>query len=105
MELIGNPNVVDMEYAVRGPIPARAGELKRQGRKIIPCNIGNPQALGQRPISYYREVLSLARGECLTLREVGERMDRSPEAVRKLLDRALSRLGAEFGRLRGESRG
>ncbi|MXY48515.1 MAG: aminotransferase class I/II-fold pyridoxal phosphate-dependent enzyme [Gemmatimonadetes bacterium] len=54
-----NRRILDMEYAVRGPIPQRAAELKRQGRRIIPCNLGNPQALGQQPISFYREVLSL----------------------------------------------
>ena len=53
-----NPNIAEMEYAVRGPIPQRAAELARQGMRTIPCNIGNPQALGQQPISYYREVLS-----------------------------------------------
>ena len=54
-----NRNVLEMEYAVRGPIPQRAAELARAGRRTIPCNIGNPQALGQRPITYYRQVLSL----------------------------------------------
>jgi aspartate/methionine/tyrosine aminotransferase len=57
--IIINKNVIDMEYAVRGPIPQRAAKLKQQGRKIIPCNIGNPQALGQKPITYYRSVTSL----------------------------------------------
>jgi len=54
-----NQNIIDMEYAVRGPIPQRAEELKKQGMTIIPCNIGNPQALGQNPITFYRQVLSL----------------------------------------------
>ncbi len=54
-----NRRILEMEYAVRGPIPQRAAELKQQGRRIIPCNLGNPQALGQQPISFYREVLSL----------------------------------------------
>ncbi|MDY0003830.1 MAG: aminotransferase class I/II-fold pyridoxal phosphate-dependent enzyme [Polyangia bacterium] len=54
-----NPNLLAMEYAVRGPIPARAAELRAQGRRTIPCNIGNPQALGQPPISYFRKVLGL----------------------------------------------
>ncbi len=53
-----NQNILQMEYAVRGPIPQRAAVLKQEGRTIIPCNIGNPQALGQAPITYYREVLS-----------------------------------------------
>jgi len=54
-----NPRILEMEYAVRGPIPLRAAEMARAGRKIIPCNIGNPQALGQKPLSYYRQVLSI----------------------------------------------
>ncbi len=54
-----NPNLVAMEYAVRGPIPMRAAELEAAGRRTIPCNIGNPQALGQAPISFYRQVISL----------------------------------------------
>ncbi len=53
-----NRNIAEMEYAVRGPLAQRAAELARQGRPTIPCHIGNPQALGQRPISFYREVLS-----------------------------------------------
>jgi aspartate/methionine/tyrosine aminotransferase len=59
MRVAVNPNLVEMEYAVRGPIPMRAAELEAQGRKTIPCNIGNPQALGQQPITFYREVISL----------------------------------------------
>jgi alanine transaminase len=58
-ELVANPNVIEMEYAVRGPIPQRAAALKKAGRTVIPCNIGNPQALGQAPVSFYREVMSL----------------------------------------------
>lgn len=54
-----NQNILEMEYAVRGPIPKRAAELKALGMQTIPCNIGNPQALGQRPITFYRQVLSL----------------------------------------------
>jgi aspartate/methionine/tyrosine aminotransferase len=54
-----NQNILEMEYAVRGPIPKRAAQLETQGMKIIPCHIGNPQALGQSPISYVRQVLGL----------------------------------------------
>jgi aspartate/methionine/tyrosine aminotransferase len=64
-----NPNIVEMEYAVRGPIPLRAAELQAQGRRTIPCNIGNPQALGQAPITYYRQVLSLLENPRLIERE------------------------------------
>lgn len=59
ISMTANPNLVAMEYAVRGPIPQRAAALRAEGREIIPCNIGNPQALGQPPITYYRQVLGL----------------------------------------------
>jgi aspartate/methionine/tyrosine aminotransferase len=52
-------SVLETHYAVRGPIVARAQELERSDREVIYCNIGNPQALGQRPLTYVRQVLSL----------------------------------------------
>ena len=54
-----NQNLVEMEYAVRGPIPQRAQEMQSAGRTIYACNVGNPQALGQKPITFYRVVLTL----------------------------------------------
>ena len=54
-----NPNLLKAEYAVRGPIVIRAQQLEAQGRKIIYCNIGNPQALRQPPLTYLRQILSL----------------------------------------------
>eukprot|EP00873_Tetraselmis_striata_P002457 jgi/Tetstr1/422721/TSEL_013518.t1 len=62
-----NPNLVKAEYAVRGAIVARAGQLAQQlaaGEplpfdKLVHCNIGNPQQLGQKPISFFRQVLAL----------------------------------------------
>lgn len=65
-----NPLLGDLEYAVRGAIPDRAQELDAIIRanpdghglpfnKTIQCNIGNPQALGQKPLSFNREVISL----------------------------------------------
>ena len=62
--------VREAHYAVRGPIVARAQELERQGREIIFCNIGNPQALQQRPLTWVRQVLALA--------EYPELLDRVP---------------------------
>lgn len=67
-----NRRVLAAEYAVRGPIVQRAQELEAEGRKIIYCNIGNPQALRQKPLSYIRQVLSLL--------EYPELLDR-PEAL------------------------
>ena len=51
--------VIDTQYAVRGPIVARAAELERAGKSIIYCNIGNPQALEQKPLTYIRQTLAL----------------------------------------------
>jgi RNA polymerase sigma factor (sigma-70 family) len=45
----------------------------------------------------HREVILLARIERLGFKEIGERMGRSPEAVRKLLMRALKNLKGSFG--------
>ncbi|KAK2942167.1 alanine transaminase [Blattamonas nauphoetae] len=62
-----NVNVQKAKYAVRGPVPQRAFEIEQElkagkehpFKKVINCNIGNPQLLGQHPISFYREVSSL----------------------------------------------
>jgi alanine transaminase len=59
--------VLDTEYAVRGPIVARAQELEKAGKEVIYCNIGNPQALGQKPLTYVRQLLALC--ECPALME------------------------------------
>lgn len=64
-----NRNLLEMEYAVRGPIPQKALQMKRDGRKIIFCNIGNPQSLGQHPLSFYRQVLSLLENPAAIPRE------------------------------------
>jgi len=63
-----NPLVLETEYAVRGELLTRAAELETQLQagtpplpfaKTVRCNIGNPQALGQKPLSFPRQVLSL----------------------------------------------
>lgn len=61
-----NPNVKTMQYAVRGPIVIRANELEKElkngaekpFRSVIKANIGDAHAMGQRPISFVRQVLS-----------------------------------------------
>ncbi|MFH1618806.1 MAG: aminotransferase class I/II-fold pyridoxal phosphate-dependent enzyme, partial [bacterium] len=54
-----NSKLLKAHYAVRGRIVIRAQELEEQGKKIIYCNIGNPQALKQKPITFIRQMLSL----------------------------------------------
>ena len=75
-----NPSVIKMEYAVRGELLDRAVQLEKQlndpeaeklpFESIVRCNIGNPQALRQRPLSFGREVLSLVMNPDLLEREV-----------------------------------
>ncbi|XP_077411784.1 alanine aminotransferase 2-like isoform X2 [Vanacampus margaritifer] len=62
-----NPAVKMVEYAVRGPIVQRAVELEKElseGRKkpfqeVIKANIGDAHAMGQQPITFFRQVLAL----------------------------------------------
>jgi aspartate/methionine/tyrosine aminotransferase len=48
-----------MQYAVRGEVVMKADQLAAQGKKIIYTNVGNPHAVGQKPITFYRQVLAL----------------------------------------------
>jgi len=62
-----NPCVKKMEYAVRGPLVIRANEIEKEiqnGVKkpfndVIKANIGDAHAMGQHPITFLRQVLSL----------------------------------------------
>ena len=56
-----------MQYAVRGPIVIRAGEIEaeiKSGKtgypfdEVIKCNIGDAHAMGQNPITFLRQVVS-----------------------------------------------
>eukprot|EP01138_Halocafeteria_seosinensis_P005291 gb/GECG01005410.1/.p1 GENE.gb/GECG01005410.1/~~gb/GECG01005410.1/.p1 ORF type:complete len:537 (+),score=59.92 gb/GECG01005410.1/:1-1611(+) len=68
-----NANLREAQYAVRGEIVLRAMEHKaalergesRPFNKVIHCNIGNPQELGQEPLTYPREVLALVNHPAL----------------------------------------
>jgi len=81
-----NQAIIKAEYAVRGAMVFRAEEIKSQlaiGQQIYPfdevkeCNIGNPQILGQPPITFNRQVLS-----CLLSPELIQ-TNIFPEGVRK----------------------
>ncbi len=86
--------VIETEYAVRGPIVARAAELEKSGRKIIYCNIGNPQALEQRPLSYLRQVLALCEYPELAESAASSFPSDAVEAARSILAGSKHGLGA-----------
>ena len=60
-------NLVKMEYAVRGPLLIRAIELEKELQKgakkpfkeVIKANVGDAHAMGQEPITFLRQVLTL----------------------------------------------
>jgi alanine transaminase len=63
-----NPHVKEAKYAVRGELAVRSeeyraklnkGETSLPFDKVISANIGNPQQLDQKPITFFRQVLSL----------------------------------------------
>jgi alanine transaminase len=69
-----NPHVKEAKYAVRGELAVRAEKYRAQLAKgastapeesklpfdkVIAANIGNPQQLDQKPITFFRQVLSL----------------------------------------------
>ena len=92
--MIINADILEMEYAVRGPIPQRAAVLRAEGRAIIPCNLGNPQAFGQRPLTHARQVLSLLENPSGIARErrLAELEDGAGAVPGDILDRCESLL-------------
>lgn len=61
-----NQNLIQAEYQVRGGIVIKAEEIRKEMesgikkpfKQLVAWNIGNPQNLGQLPITFPREVLS-----------------------------------------------
>lgn len=63
-----NPHVVEAKYAVRGELAVKSEEYRAKLRKgdadlpfsnVISANIGNPQQLDQKPITFFRQILSI----------------------------------------------
>lgn len=80
-----NERLLRAQYAVRGPIVQRAQELEEAGQKIIYCNIGNPQALKQKPLTYMRQILCL-----LEYPDLLENADITRHFPRDIVERAQS---------------
>lgn len=58
-------NSREAQYAVRGPVAVKAQVMQKKlqsdpssvpFKSLIACNIGNPQALGQKPLTFVRQV-------------------------------------------------
>eukprot|EP00761_Pharyngomonas_kirbyi_P010253 gb/GECH01010272.1/.p1 GENE.gb/GECH01010272.1/~~gb/GECH01010272.1/.p1 ORF type:complete len:488 (+),score=158.35 gb/GECH01010272.1/:1-1464(+) len=101
-----NENVLGAQYAVRGKIVLRANEIEKQlgdpktnpfpFKDLVYCNIGNPQALRQRPITFFREVLSLVVAPHLLNKEgvLSEVKEDVIERARTILDSIPGNSGA-----------
>ncbi|KAF2744772.1 alanine aminotransferas-like protein [Sporormia fimetaria CBS 119925] len=74
-----NPHVKAAKYAVRGELAVRSEEYRAQLNKgegkglpfdsVISANIGNPQQLDQKPITFFRQVASLLENPLLLEQE------------------------------------
>ncbi|XP_056155286.1 alanine aminotransferase 2-like [Lampris incognitus] len=90
-----NPYVKRVEYAVRGPIVQRAVEIEKELKEgvkkpfteVIKANIGDAHAMGQRPITFLRQVLALCCYPELL------KDDRFPEDAKKRAQRILDACG------------
>lgn len=54
-----NENMKKMKYEVRGEIYLASLKRQQEGKEVIALNIGNPQSLGQEPMTYNRQVMAL----------------------------------------------
>lgn len=99
-----NPHVKAAEYAVRGELAVKSEEYRAYLRsgltdqgvlpfsQVISANIGNPQQLDQKPITFFRQVLSilenpalLEKGDVL-INQLGYQSDVIERAERLLKD-------------------
>lgn len=90
-----NPAIKKVEYAVRGPIVTRAVELEKelqQGVKkpfteVIKANVGDAHAMGQKPITFLRQVSAI----CLYPELLND--NKFPEDVKQKAVRILQACG------------
>lgn len=96
-----NPHVREAQYAVRGELAVRAESYRAKLKKgyppsppdeplpfdkVVSANIGNPQQLDQKPITFFRQVLSLL--EYPSLLEHGEVLIKNMGYEQDVIDRA-----------------
>ena len=99
-----NPRVLEAQYAVRGELVIKSMEMQKDletgssklpFKSIIACNIGNPQEVGQSPISFPRQVLALCT--CPELLEIPSVIDSLPKDVVERAKRYLKEIPSGTG--------
>lgn len=99
-----NPHVKEAKYAVRGELAIKSEEYRVQLRKkqeqgpptpphdsdlpfdtVVSANIGNPQQLDQKPITFFRQVLSLLEYPQLLEKDnvLLEALDYKPDVIER----------------------
>ncbi|PWZ38999.1 hypothetical protein Zm00014a_035559 [Zea mays] len=107
-----NPKVLKCQFAVRGEIVTRAQKLQQELQRnpeslpfdeILYCNIGNPHSIGQQPVTYFREVLSLCENPALLDKSETHALYRSDaiERARKILDKIPGRATGAYSHSQG----
>ncbi|ODV96066.1 hypothetical protein PACTADRAFT_49484 [Pachysolen tannophilus NRRL Y-2460] len=100
-----NKHALNAKYAVRGSIPTKAEELRAKlkspagkelpFKQIINANIGNPQQLDQKPLTFYRQVLSILQyPELIEKKELGKLFPKDVVERAKILVENTGSVGA-----------
>lgn len=104
-----NPYVKDMEYAVRGKMPQEASKIEKAIQKgtgkyeferVLHCNIGDCHAMGQKPLTFVRQLLAAC-----TRPEELDTEGLYPEDVKKRARLILDNCGGKSIGAYSESRG
>ena len=114
-----NPRFAKAVTAVRGKLTMKANQYRQaldrgEGKalpfdRVVECNIGNPQALGQKPVTFVRQVLALLDYPQVRVREhvpehVALALSLSLSAARSTTRRALPHAARARHEPRGEGR-
>lgn len=98
-----NQNVINAQYAVRGELAVKAEEHRQTllspnsnsnlpFNQVISANIGNPQQLGQKPITFFRQVLSILEYPDILKTEYASKI--YPQDVIERAERLLKEIGS-----------
>lgn len=102
METI-NPAILRADYAVRGTLAVLAERLRRELAerthqhpfdRVVSVNLGNPQGCGQKPLTFFRQVMSLIQYPELLTCESDRLNDLIPEDARQRARTLLSEIGS-----------
>ncbi|XP_057454995.1 alanine aminotransferase 2, mitochondrial-like [Lotus japonicus] len=107
-----NPKVLKCRCAIRGEIFSLAMKLQQELQanpgshsfdEILYCHAGNPQSLGQQPITFFREVLALCDHPGILDRSETQDLYSSDaiERTRKILDQIPARATGAYSQSEG----